>query len=206
MTTKAWWASVSSCAMVSSTVDACPVCVLFSNFVKWVRSLVRLAGGASAACVWDLVLCAGAVVWNLVLCFLVLCLQFVFVDCSALETDGVDNWGTWVFGCVVYLVCRVLFLVCSGTPELAGAHVVVVGVVAIDVFVATRALWSESDGTFLRIRCYFPIFYCFGAVLYFCHHFFSMCDGGSGEFLWLNCIVYVKRSLLVDLIWHLCVR
>ena len=44
-----------------------------------------------------------------------------------------DNWGTSGFGGVIDLVCCVLLLVYSGTLELAGAHVVVVGVVAIYV-------------------------------------------------------------------------
>ena len=42
-------------------------------------------------------------------------------------------------------------------------------------------------------------FYCFGAVRYCCHHFVRICDGGSGDILWLKCIVSVKRSFLVDL-------
>ena len=69
MTAKAWWTSFSSWAIVASTVDSCPVFVLFSNIVNWVCDIVLIDGGASAVCVRDLVLCAGAVVWNLVLCF-----------------------------------------------------------------------------------------------------------------------------------------
>ena len=104
-----------------------------SNIVNWVHSLVLIAG--PVACVCDLVLCAGAVVWNLVLRFLVQCLWFVFVDWSTLRNDGVDNWGTWGFGGVIDLICRVLLLVYSGTLELAGAPVVVVGAVELDVLI-----------------------------------------------------------------------
>ena len=32
-----------------------------------------------------------------------------------------------------------------------------------------------------------------------------MCDGGSGEIFLLKCMVSVKRSLLVDFMWHICV-
>ena len=48
--------------MAASTVDACPICVLFSNFVYLVRALVLLVGGALAAYVRNLVLCACDVV------------------------------------------------------------------------------------------------------------------------------------------------
>ena len=34
MTSKAWWMLFSSYAMVASTVDACPFCVLFSNLAN----------------------------------------------------------------------------------------------------------------------------------------------------------------------------
>ena len=131
MTSKAWWTSFSSCAMSASTVDECPVCVLFFIFVNWVCALVLLSG--PVACVCDLVLCAGYVVWNLVLCFLVQCLCFVFVHWSNLGIDDVDNWGTWGLGGVIYLVCRVSLLVYYGTLELSGAPVVVVFTVALDV-------------------------------------------------------------------------
>ena len=93
MTAKAWWTSFSNCAMVVSTFDACPLCVLFSILVNLVRDLVLLTGGVSTACVQDIVLCAGAVVLNVDLCFLVLCLNLDFVDCSALGTAGVENVG-----------------------------------------------------------------------------------------------------------------
>ena len=143
MTDKAWWIPFSSCVMAASTVDACPFCNLFSNIFNWVCALVLLAGVASAACFRDLVLCAGAVVWNLVLFFLFLCSWFVFVDCSALGTYGEDNWVTWGFGCVIYLVCCVLLLMYSSTLKLAGAPVVVVGVVTIDVLCcnARSVIW-----------------------------------------------------------------
>ena len=93
-----------------------------------------IAGGVSDACVQDLVLCAGAVVLNAALCFFVPFLRLAFVDCSTLVTDGVDNVGNWGFGCVIDL-CRVLLLllllVYSGTLDLSGLYVVVVGIVAI---------------------------------------------------------------------------
>ena len=105
------------------------------------RFLVLLAGGVLAACVQDLVLCAGDDVLNLALCLFVLCLCLAFAGCSTLGTEGVENVGNWVFGCVVDLICRVLLmLVYSGTLELAGLHVVVVGVVAVDFFGVLRAL------------------------------------------------------------------
>ena len=107
--------------------------VFFSNFVNWVRALFLLSGGASAACVCDIVLCSGPVAWKLFLCFLVRCLWFVFVDSSTLGTDGADNWVTWGFGGVIEIVCRLLLLVYSGTLELAGASVVVVGADALSV-------------------------------------------------------------------------
>ena len=107
--------------------------LFFSNFFNWVRALVLITGGALAACIYNLVLCASAVVWNLVLCFLVRCLWFVFVHWSTLGTDGVDNWGTWGFGGVMDIFCRVLLLVYSGTLRISGAPVVVVGAVALDV-------------------------------------------------------------------------
>ena len=207
MTTKAWWTSFSSCAMAASTVDACHVCVLFSNLVKWVRAIVLLAGGASAACVWDLVLCAGAIVWNLVLCFLVLCLRFVFVDCSTLGTDGVDNWGTWEFVCVLDLVCRVFLLVYRGTLDLAGAHIVGVVFVATD-FVCCNArsvIWISwiisSDPLILTKFLIALVQSAISAIA------LSACVMvGRVRFLWLKCIVSMKRSLLVDFMWHLCVR
>ena len=62
-----------------------------------------------------------------------MCLWFVFVDRLTLGTDGVDNWGTRGFGGFIDLVCSVLLLVYSGTLELAGAPIVVVGAVALDV-------------------------------------------------------------------------
>ena len=62
MKSKACWMPLSSCAMSESTVDACPVCFLFSNLVKLVRAIVLIAGGASDEYVRDLMLCAGGVV------------------------------------------------------------------------------------------------------------------------------------------------
>ena len=192
--------------MVVSTVDACPVCVLFCNLVNWVRAIVLLAGGASAACVHNLVLRAGAVVWNLVLSSLVLCLRFVFVDCYTLGTDGVDNLGTWGFGFVIDLVCCVLLLVYSVTLKLAGAYVVVVGVVAIDIFCcnARSIIW---------ISCCISL-----ALLLFTKFFIDLAQSaiaaitlsacvmvGQVRLFWLKCIVSVKRLFLVDFMWHLCV-
>ena len=207
MTAKYWWMLFSIFAMVVSTVDACPFCVLFFNLANWVRDLVLLAGGVSAPCVQDIVLCAGAVVWNVVLCFFVLCLRFVFVNFSTLGTDGVDNGGNWRFGCVIDLVCRVLLLTYSVTLELSGLHVVVVGVVAIDIFCcnARSIIW---------ISCCISL-----ALLLFTKFFIDLAQSaiaaitlsacvmvGQVRLFWLKCIVSVKRLLLVDFMWHLCVR
>ena len=99
-----------------------------------------------------------------------------------------------------------LLLVYSGTLELAGAPVVIVGVVAIYVL-------------------------CFNALCYLIQllHFFgsvsidkfliALAQSGIAAitlsecvmvsrviFLWLKYIVSVKRSLLVDFMWHLCVQ
>ena len=50
-----------------------------------------------------------------------------------------DNVGNWVFGCVIDIVYRafLLLLVYSGTLEIFGLHVVVVGVIAIAVLCYT---------------------------------------------------------------------
>ena len=79
--------------MFSSTVDDCPVCVLFSNPVNRVRAIVMFSGGASTAYVQYLVLCAGAVVLIVGVCLLFMCLRLAIVGCSALGTDGVDIVG-----------------------------------------------------------------------------------------------------------------
>ena len=192
--------------MFASTGHDCPVCVLFSILVNWVRALVLLSGGALAACVQDLVVCAGAVVWNLVVCFVVLCLRF-FVDFSTLGTDGVGNWGTWWFGCVIDLVCRVLLLVYSGTLDHSGAHTVVVGVVAIDVlFCKARSViwisWRIYPDPLLLPKSFIALAQSTIAAITM-----SECVMvGWVRFLWLKCIVSVKRSLLVDFMWYRCVR
>ena len=134
ITNKYWWTQFYSCAMVVSTVDACPLHVLFYILVNRVRDLVLLTGGVLAVCVRDLVLCAGAVVLNVDLCLLFLCLRLTIVDCYNLGTDGVDIVGNWVFGCVIDLVCRVLLLlVYSGTLKIAVSNAVVASVAEIYV-------------------------------------------------------------------------
>ena len=90
MTSKDWWKSFSSCDMVVSTFDACPLCFLFFVLVNRVRALVLLSGGVSVFCVRDCVLCAGAVVFIVGLCLFYIYLCLVIVDCSTLGTDGVD--------------------------------------------------------------------------------------------------------------------
>ena len=56
-------------------------------------AIALLVVGVSDDCVRDIVLRASAVVRTVVLCVFVLCLSFVFVDCTTLGTDGVDNGG-----------------------------------------------------------------------------------------------------------------
>ena len=95
ITAKAWWASFSSCAMVFSTFDACPLCCFFSSLVNCVRDLVLLAGGVLVVCVRYLVLCAGDVVFIVGLCLFFLCLCLSIVDCFTLRTAGVDIVGNF---------------------------------------------------------------------------------------------------------------
>ena len=68
MTANTWWTSFSNCAMIFSTADSRPVCLLFSALVIHVRALVLLDGDVSACCALDIVLCAGAVVIIVGLC------------------------------------------------------------------------------------------------------------------------------------------
>ena len=205
MTAKAWWTSFSSFDMSASTVDACPVCVLFSNFFNWVCALVLIDGGASATCVCDLVLCYGDVVWNSVLCFLVRCLWFIFLIWSTLGTDGLDNWNTWGFGGVIDLVCHVFLLVYSSTFDIAGAAVVVVGDVVLDVFCfnARSVIWIScriSSPPFLFLKFFIALAQSDIAAITL-----SAClVVGRVISLWLKCMVSVKCSLLVDFMWHIC--
>ena len=99
------------------------------------RALVLLAGGLSDFCVRYLVLCAGAVVFIIGLCLFFMFLCLATVDCSTLGTAGVDLVVNYVVGCVIDPVCRVLLLLLmfSGTLDLSGSNVVVVGVAAIYV-------------------------------------------------------------------------
>ena len=93
MTAKDWWTSFSSCAMVVSTFDDCPLCFLFSILVNCVCTIVLIAGDVSVFCVQDLVLFASSVVFVIGLCLFFLCLCLDIVDCSTLGTAGVDIVG-----------------------------------------------------------------------------------------------------------------
>ena len=193
--------------MDASTVDACPVCDFFSNFVHWVCAIFLLAGGASDACVLDLVLSAGSVDWNLFLCFLVRCLWVVFVDWSTLVTHGVDNWGAWGFGGIIYIFCCVLLMVYSGTLELAGASVVVVGYVSLALLCrnACYVNWIScriSSPPLLLSKFFISLAQSSVAAITL-----SECVMvGRVIFLWLKWMVYVKSLLLVDFMRHRCVR
>ena len=205
MTAKSWWMSFSSCAMVVSTVDACPFCVLFSNLANWVHAIILLAGGVSADCVCDLVLCAGAVVWNVVLCFFVLCLR-CFLNFSTLGTDGVDNEDNWRFGGFIDLICHVLLLEYRGTLELVGSHVFVVGVSSIDALccIGRPVIWIS----WLIYSYPFPLpnsCIALAQSVIAAITFSSCVMVVRMRFLWLKCIFSVKRSMLVDFMWHLCV-
>ena len=208
MTAKAWWTSLSSCAIVISNFDPCILRALFYIISNWVRALVLLDGGVSDSCVRDLLLCADADVWNVDIWFLVLCLSLAFIDCSSLGTAGVENVGNWVFGCVIDHVCRVLLLlVYSGTLDLDGLLVFVEGVVAIGVFCCTTRsvvliIWLIS-----LYRLTWPKYFIALAQFAISAITLSTCVmEGLVSFLWLKWIVSVKRSLFVDFMWHLCVR
>ena len=134
MTANACWTSFSNFAMVVSNFYACPCCFLFSNLVNRVRALVLLDGCVSVFCVKDLVLCAGAVVLIIGICFFFLFLCLAIVDCSALGTAGMDIVGNCLVVCVIDIVWRVLLLLLfSGTLNIFGSNVFVVGVSAIYV-------------------------------------------------------------------------
>ena len=60
----------------------------------------------------------------------------------------------------------------SGTLEIAGAPVVVVGDVELGVF------FCNALSTSVAID---QVFYCSGAVCYCGHYFVSICDGASGD-------------------------
>ena len=192
--------------MAASTVDACTVCVLFSNCVNWVHALVLIAGGALAACVHNIVLCAGAVVWKLVFCFLVRCLCF-FLVWHTLVTHGADNWGTWGFGGVMDMVYRVLLLVYIGTLKLTGAAVVYVGAFELAVLCcnARSVIWISCHISSPPLLL--PKFFIALAQSAISAITLSECAMlVQVSFLWLKCMVSVKRSLLVDFMWHICVR
>ena len=144
---------------------------------------------------------------KLSLMFLVLCLRFVFVEYSTLGTDGLDNWGTWWFGCVIDFVCRVLLLVYSGTLKLAGAPVVVLSVVAIDVFsFNARSFiwisWRISLDLLLLPKFVIALEQSTIAAI----NLSACIMVVQVIFLWLKCIVSVKISFWVDFMWHICVR
>ena len=190
--------------MAASTVDACPICVLFLMFVNWVRALVLLA--SPVAYVRDLVLCAGAVVWNLFLCFLVRCLYFVFVDWSTLRNNGVDIWGTWGVGGVIDLVCCVSLLVYSRTLELSGAPVVVVFDFSLYVlFCTARSVILISCCISLPMLLLPKLFIALAQSTIVAINLSACGMVGRVSFLWLKCMVSVKCFLLVDFMWHLCV-
>ena len=90
---KTWWTLFSSCAMVVSTFDNCPLCFLFSILVNRVRALVLLADGVSVFYVQYIVLYAGAVLFIVCLCLFFLCLWLAIFYCSKLGTAGVDIVG-----------------------------------------------------------------------------------------------------------------
>ena len=114
-----------------------------------------------------------------------------------------DNWVTWVFGGAIYPVCRVLLLVYSGTLKLAGAPVVV-----IFEFLSCNAL----SVILINYRIYSPplplpkflIALVQSAIAAITLATCVMV--GRVRFLWLKCMVSVKRSLLVHFMRHLCVR
>ena len=104
MTANAWWVSFSNWYMVVSTVDARPVCFLFTILVMRVHALVLLDGNFLVLYVLDPVLCAGAVVLIAGLCIFFLVLSSATVDCSALGTTGVDIVDNCWVDCVIDLV------------------------------------------------------------------------------------------------------
>ena len=197
--------SFSSCAMVVSTVDDFPFCVLFSNLSVWVCAIALLVVGVSDDCVRDIVLRAGAVVWTVVLWFL-FCVYVFFVDCSTLGTDGVENGGDLGFGCVIDIVFCVLLLAYIVTLELAGSHVVVVGVVEIGMLCCIACsiiwiIWLIYSDPLLLPNSFIDLAHSDIAAIAF-----SACVMvGWVRFFLLKCIVSVKLSLLVDFMWHLCV-
>ena len=79
MTANDWWMLFSNWAMVLSTFDSRPVCLLFFILTMHVCALVLMDGGVLALYVIDVVLCAGSVVLIVGLClfFLMLCLATV---------------------------------------------------------------------------------------------------------------------------------
>ena len=100
-----------------------------------------------------------------------------------------------------------LLLVYSGTLDLDGSLVVFEGVVAIGVLCCTSRyviliIWIISLDTLT-----WPKYFIALAQSAISAITFSACvmEGIVG-FLWLKCIVLVKRSLFVDFMWHLCVR
>ena len=90
--------------VVACAVDARLVHFLFAIIVNCVHALVLLDGNFLVLYVLDPVLCAGAVVLIAGLCIFFMILSSATVDCSTLETTGVDIVDNFWVGCVIDIV------------------------------------------------------------------------------------------------------
>ena len=105
------------------------------------------------------------------------------------------------------LVCRVSLLVYIGTLELAGTPVVIGVDIALYVLpcIARSVILISCRISLLQLT--FPKFFIVLAQSAIAVITLSACVMvGQVIFLWLKCMVYVKRLLLVDFMWHRCVR
>ena len=129
-------------------------------------------------------------------------------DCSTLRTTGVNTFEkNWV-ACVNDLVWRgSLLLLFSGTLKTDWADAFVVGVAAMDEFCCIASLVNLKGCCILSEPFPVPKFLMALAQSTISAITLSACVVvGRVIFLWLDCTVSVKRSLLVALIWHQCVR
>ena len=138
--------------------------------------------------------------------FMFLCLAAV--DCSILGTIGVDIVDNCWVGCVIDIVwCKLLFLMFSGTLDISVSNVVVVGVAAIDVlwWIERSVIWIicliSSDMLPLPKFLIALAQYSISVIT------LSACVMvGWVIFLCIKCTVSVNCLLLVNFMWHLCVR